>query len=670
MNRTTLQLTVFGLVLLAGCAGSVQDTQTQSPAVAVFGSDRITVKDFEEAYAKNNGGWEKGVAASLEERERFLELLVKFKLKVREARDRGLERDSSVRQELESYGLSIATSYMLEKELVEPNVKKSFVLKKDEVRASHILILLNPEPTPEDTATAYAKAVALIEQALTTPFDSLAVRHSEDPSAATNRGDLGYFSGGRMVPEFEDAAFRMQAGEYSRMPVRTQFGYHIIKVTDRRPAAGSIRLSHILRRFSDTLQDTSAVQDSVWAIYKLITGGLEFSKAAQQYSQDPGSSARGGDLGFFERARLPEQIAVQFYDKPIGTVFEPMLFPYGYHIFLTTEKKTAPGFAELERDLRTQYQSTRYPADYSLYLHGLKKKHQFTLDIPTMYEFSHAFDTTTSPARAGWSDTLSARLLQRQLIALADVMYRVRDVVEFINTSGEFKNSLLTTTNIETIVERFTEIKVLEYEAKNIPQRHPEFDKLMKEYEDGILLFKIEQDEVWSTIDGSDSTLRAYYESNKEEYRIPNRVTVQEILVKSDSLANALYKRLRAGEDFGGLASEYSVRVGIKEKKGLWESLAPETHAVTEKGWAMQVDSISAPFQLSEGWSIVKVVAKQTSRLKNFEEVLTELINSYREYASTRREKEWVNELKKKYGVVMTKELLTGAFQRKPGDTP
>ncbi|HEY4613089.1 MAG TPA: peptidylprolyl isomerase, partial [Bacteroidota bacterium] len=267
MTRTPLHsLIALGLLLLAGCAASRPDAAT----VAVVGSERITIKDFEDAYAKNNGGWEKGVAATPEEREKFLDLLVKFALKVQEARARGLERDSSIQQELASYGISIATSYMLDKELVEPNVKKMFEHKQDEVRASHILIRLSPNPSPEDTAAAYKKAVDVIGMVPAMPFDSLVVLYSGDESAVMNRGDLGFFSGGRMVPDFEDAAYRLPVGEYNRIPVRTQFGYHIIKVTDRRPAPGPVRISHILRRFAQTLEDTTAVTDSSWAIYKQI----------------------------------------------------------------------------------------------------------------------------------------------------------------------------------------------------------------------------------------------------------------------------------------------------------------------------------------------------------------------------------------------------------------
>ena len=640
-----------------------------SPVIATIGPERITVKDFETAYAKNNGGWENGVAASLEERERFLNLLVKFRLKVLEARERGIASDSSIQQELQTYGLSIATSYMLDKELVEPAVRSLFDRKKEEVRASHILIRLQENPTPGDTAAAYQKAMDIIAQLPTVPFDTLAVRYSEDPSAATNHGDLGYFTAGRMVPDFEEAVFSMKKGQYSKFPARSQFGYHIIYLADRRPASGAIRLSHILKRFAQNLEDTVAVRDSAWAIYRRIKGGMDFAVAAEEYSDDPGTVMRGGELGFFERSRLPESIASQFYENPIGTVFEPMQFPYGYHIFQTKEIKPVPQFAEMEQEIRSQYQNTRYQTDYQNFLQQLKKKFHLSLDVPTMYELTHAFDTTATPARTGWSDTLTSRMLGQTLVTLSDKVYRVQDLIEFINTSGEFKNTLLTTVNVETIVERFTEIKVLELEALNMPKRHPEFDQLMKDYEDGVLLFKVEQDEVWNKIDNSESAILSYFEDHVEDYKTVDLVNVQEILVNDKSTADSVYKKFQAGADFSELASKYTMRPTTDKKQGVWGLLPVDTRDITKKAWTMAVDSVSEPFEANEGWALIKVLEKQPSREKKYDEVIAEVASAYREFASKQREEVWVNELRKKYGVVTSTELLKEAFRETSGET-
>lgn len=665
-SRFTLIIFTLAGLLLIGCAASGPNA-----TIATVGSERITVKEFEDAYAKNNGGWEKGAEASLEERERFLDLLIKFKLKVQEARAQGLLNDSTIQQELKSYGTSIATSYMLDKELVEPNVRKLFERKLEEVRASHVLIRVNPNASPEDTAAAYEKAMKAISLVPTMSFDTIAVAYSEDQSASFNRGDLGWFSGGRMVPEFEDAAYSLPVGEYTRKPVRTQFGYHIIKVTGRRQAPGPVRISHILKRFFiPTGDDSLEVRDSSYAIYQKLKEGMDFAQAAKQYSDDQSSAAQGGDLGYFERSRLPEHVSDVLYQLPIGGITEPIKFNYGYHIFRLTDRKPLPTFSDMERDLRNQYQNSRYTTDYANYLHNLKRKYNLNYDVATMYAFTHAFDSTKTPSTAGWSDTLTTDMLARTLFTFGTTTVRVADVVAFMGSSPEFKTTTLTPTNIENLVERFTEIKILEEEASGVPQRHPNFSKLMKEYEHGILLFRIEQDEVWNKVTPTDSALRAYYEEHKESYRWPDRINIQEILTENDSLARAAYWRLQYGEDFGEVAAQHTMRPTMNEKRGIWGLMPVDSRDLTKKAWTMAVDSVSPPFEANEGWAIIKVLQKDSARVKTFEEALPEITSAYREYASKLREQQWVEELKRKYGVTVRRELLSEAFKRKTGETP
>ncbi len=660
MKRKLVFCILLAVAGLLGCAASGPNAN-----IASVGTERITVKDFEDAYSKNNGGWEKGAASTLEERERFLELLVRFKLKVQEARAQGLVQDSSIRGELKTYGLSIATSFMLDKELVEPNLKKMFERRTEEVRASHILIRLDPAVQPRDTVAAYERAMRIIKEVATKPFDTLAVVYSEDQSVSFNKGDLGFFAGGRMVLEFEDAAYGLPVGEYTRIPIRSNFGYHIIKVTGRRPAPGPVSLSHILRRFAQNLQDTTSVRDSVWQIYNQIKGGLDFGTAAQRYSQDPSSAAQGGFLGYFEHSRLPESLASVLYQLPIGGFTEPIRFPYGYHIFKLVNRRDLPGYDDMEKDLRSQYQQTRYPTDYQNYVHGLKKKFNLSYDVSALFEFTHAFDSTKTPAVKGWSDTVTTTTRSRMLFRCNEKTVTVGDVVEFMATGQEFRNTPLTVGNVETTVERMTDLTVLEEESRDIPQRHPAFARLMKEYEDGILLFRIEQDEVWNKITPSDSSLRAYYAETKSQFRWPDRVNLQEILLADSSSVVSAYRKVRNGVDFGNVAAEFTFRPSMKEKRGVWGLLPVESNELLRTAWGMRIDSVYAPFRANEGWEIFKVLQKDSARVKTYEEALPELTSSYREYASRVREKAWVDELKGKFGVTIRKELLGETFKKK-----
>ncbi|MBI4429364.1 MAG: peptidylprolyl isomerase, partial [Ignavibacteriales bacterium] len=494
-----------------GCSGS--------SVVATIGPEKLTLDEFEETYAKNNGGWDASVTSSLEDRERFLDLIVKFKLKVLEAKSLGLLQDTAIQNELDTYHLSVAQSYMLEKELVEPRLRELYRRKTEEIRASHMLIRVASNATPAETLAAFTKAMEIFSLHPRMSFDSLAFIHSEDPSAKTNRGDLGFFSLGRMVPDFEDACFSLQPGEITKLPVRTQFGYHLIKVTTRRPSLGAMRISHVLKRFAPDQRDSSAVRDSALAIHRRIQQGLSFDQATQLYSDDPGSAERGGDLGYYEPTVLPPAISEVLISLPLNTASEPVRVPYGYHIFKVTEHQSVKSYDEMEKDLRQTYQQQRYNKELENYVRGLKKRYGVIIDSSSVESLSVSFDPAKNPSMEGWSDTLAASFLSRKLFSVQSKVFTVADFVEKINVSAEFKTQPLAPTVIKTTVGRLLDAQVLEEHARGALQRHSAFAKLMDEYRDGILLYRIEQDEIWKKVTVNDSLLRPYYEKTKEKYR-------------------------------------------------------------------------------------------------------------------------------------------------------
>lgn len=646
--------------LISGCAGSNPNI------VARIGNDPLTLEDFEEQYSKNNGGWDKAVTSTMEDRARFLDLLVNFRLKVKQAYDIGLLADSSVRSELDGYEVTVASAYMIDKEIVEPKVREMYDRKRDELKASHILIRLDPNASPQDTLAAYNKAMKVLGMVPRYSFDTLAVTYSEDQSVSFNRGDLGFFSIGRMVPEFEDAVFRLKVGEITPLPVRTQFGYHLIKLTGRQQNRGAVHVSHILRRFRDDMSDTTAVKDSTWIIYNMLKKGADFAETASRFSQDPGSGAKGGDIGFYDRERVPPTVAEIFFSTPLDSIAAPMRMSYGYHIFKITGFTPMPKFQDAEKDLRQQYQQTRYNSDYSHFVKSLLKEYRLVFDTLAIAKLCSAVDTTKSPANITWSDTLDVQFKKQTIFTCQDRKYTVNDFVDHVNTTGEFRGMVLNPKNVHYMIERMSEGKIVEEHARQVPKRYPAFSKLLKEYQDGILLYRIEQDEVWKKVVVNDSLLKVYYDSTKDKYRWPDRVNFAEIFVTNDSLAKAAYKEIKAGKNFEDVAEKYTMRSGYKEKKGVWGWTPNSANEFSRYAAILPVDSIPPPFEHPNGWSVIKTLGKDSARTKTFEEAKPELMSSYQEYASKLRQEEWVSELKRRYPVVLNREMLMQAFTRKP----
>jgi peptidyl-prolyl cis-trans isomerase SurA len=229
----------------------------------------VGVEEFLTVYNKNNYTQQKATAADLKE---YLDLYIKFKLKVNEAYSLGLDTTEKFRKELDNYRNQLAQPYLRDRETSQSLVKEAYERMQKEVRASHIMIKVAENASPKDSLAAYKKIVA-VHQRLQKgeDFNTLAQTVSEDPSAAENQGDLGYFSAFRMIYPFEQTAFNTAPGQYSQ-PFRTQFGYHVLKVHDVRPALGEIRTAHLmlLTRNSDSDSVMQNTRKRVMEIYKKL----------------------------------------------------------------------------------------------------------------------------------------------------------------------------------------------------------------------------------------------------------------------------------------------------------------------------------------------------------------------------------------------------------------
>lgn len=660
LSRFNLPFLFFLSVLIAGCSGS-------RATLATVGDEQVPLQEFEKMYAANNGGWEKAKLSSVEDRKRFLDLFINYKLKLVEARNRGLLSDTAVQNELRAYRATIASSYMLNKELIEPRLREMHRRQMVEIRASHILVRLPANATPVDTLVAYTKADQLRKMLATASFDSVAKQYSQDPSARVNNGDLGWFSQGRMVPEFEEAAYALQPGEVSRVPVRSQFGYHIIMVVARQPNKGAVRVSHVLKRFAPDFSDTAAVRDSIDLIMRRITSGeITFAQAAYLYTDDPGSKMRGGDLGFYERSAIPPDIGSILFSTNVNTIAPPYRAPYGYHIFTVTETKALPSFEEAEKDLRQQYQQMYYAKDYENYVHSLVKQYNLNFDVSLRYELSRSFDTTMTAKNEEWAHSINPEWLPRTLFSFDGTSFTVRDFVNRVNSSQEFGTEMLTPDNVDEMIERFSESAIIEHHTSRLSVRYPEFEDLMKEYVNGTLIYRIEQDEIHNKTVVTDSLLHQYYEANKKRFRWPQRMNIAEIFVRSESLAVALYERIKKGEDFGTLAEKFTERPGFKEKRGDWGFVQVKENELISMAVSMKIDSVSPPVQFESGWSIVKKLARKNAQEKTYEEALPEVTSQFREQAAKLRSEEWIESLKKKLGVKINEDVFQEAFKGKP----
>ena len=345
MKKTIL---IFGLIVSFVGFGQKDDI------ILTIEGKNITKSEFLEVYLKNNND-PKYDKASLDE---YMDLYRKFQLIVTEAERLQMDTIKSLDIELKGYERQLAEQYLTDNNATDALIKEAYDHLKEEVRASHLLKKLGPDASPADTLAVYNQIMKLREEIVTgkRTFEEVCtgVGGSEDPSAQANKGDLGFFGAFQMVYPFEKAAFNTKVGDVS-MPIRTKFGYHIIKVTDRRPARGTIKVDHIMlmaKKNEKSAKNERMIQE----IYDTIQKGLDFKQAIMLYSEDVQSKKQGGVLPEFgtgsQIRMVPEFEEVAFNLKNDGDISEPFQSDFGWHIVRRISWTPIKPFEVMEREIK------------------------------------------------------------------------------------------------------------------------------------------------------------------------------------------------------------------------------------------------------------------------------------------------------------------------------
>ena len=286
----------------------------------------------------------------------YLELYIGYKLKVSKANKMGLQNDLKYQNELKSYRTQLTKTYTTDSKVTAELVKEAYERSKKEIRASHILVLVDENATPEDTLKAFKKMVDIRQKYVNgESFERLAEQFSEDPSAKENKGDLGFFSSFRMVYSFENAAYKTPKGQVSKI-FRTRFGYHILKVTDTRPNRGEVIVAHIMLMNAKEGEDAEKPKSLIQEIYKKIQQGENFEELAKQYSEDKSSAPKGGVLNRFGSGQLSSQ---EFEDIAFSLSKENPLSPpfqsqFGWHIVKFIDKFSLKSFDDSKSEIENK----------------------------------------------------------------------------------------------------------------------------------------------------------------------------------------------------------------------------------------------------------------------------------------------------------------------------
>ncbi|MGB3946622.1 MAG: peptidylprolyl isomerase, partial [Bacteroidia bacterium] len=372
-------------------------TKNKDAVLMTIGQNKVTVAEFESVYKKNNT---KDVANDAKSLNDYVDLFVNFKLKVKEAEELKLDTAKAFKDELAGYRKQLAQPYLTDKDVNEKLLQETYSRLQEDVHASHILVKVAETALPKDTLEAYNKIMKIRARVLKgEDFNKVASEKgiSDDPSAKDNGGDLGYFTALQMVYTFETAAYTTKVGDVS-MPVRTRYGYHIIKVHDKRKAQGEVLVAHIMVKTPPnmTKEDSTNAVTKINEIHSKLKAGAKFEELATQFSDDKTSAKKGGELMWFGTSKMPIEFEkASFALKNKGDFSNPTKTKYGWHVIKLIDRRGLATFDAMKNELKDKVtKDSRSQAGRASLIAKIKAEYKFKENLAARDEFAKVLDST------------------------------------------------------------------------------------------------------------------------------------------------------------------------------------------------------------------------------------------------------------------------------------
>tara|TARA_E500000178_G_scaffold109437_1_gene109171 strand:- start:635 stop:2590 length:1956 start_codon:yes stop_codon:yes gene_type:complete len=628
--------------------------QDKGHLIFSYGGSQVYQTEFERAFSKNNNFDKQSPSDSAIQE--YLELYIKFKLKVSEAYRQKLDTQKSFKNELAGYRKQLAQPYLVDKKSNEKLIKEAYERYLKEVNASHIMVSLPTNPSPADTLKAYKKAIRYYNQIKSGElnFDSTAYQFSEDQSAKLNFGKLGYFTAFSMIYPFEGVAYNTPIGEISK-PFKTRFGYHIVKVHDRRMSQGKIKVAHIMKRFNNE-QEVEDAKTKIEEIYKRLNEGETFESLVNQFSEDFNSRKRGGELQAFRFT--DNNIPLEFREaafalKSNGDYSSPMKTKYSWHIIKRIDLKPIGSFEMLEEQMKIRVsRDGRNSINKAAMIDRLINENGIT-EFPKQIENTFSAIVGDSVRKPNW--TPSEDLFSDQvLFTIKTENYTQKHFIEHIKLRRFPKNQ-----NIYEVLKKyyinFKNESIMNFEEGNLEIKYPDFKYLVREYEEGILLFELMDKEVWSKASQDSSGIEEFFEKNKTNYMWEERAEV-DVYELEGRIAKKVIKFLNIGKDKDWIIQKFN------KKDPLAASVSSGMYEKSQKDYLQNIEQIGIiqKKQLENGHieivhvkNILPVTQKELSETKGL------VTADYQKYLEIK----WIEQLKKLYPVKINEEGVKHLFK-------
>ena len=685
-------------VLLALTLSTALAQNADDPVIFEINGKKIYKSEFMREFLRSIGKDPKAAptACTYEKRqalEEYVQLFVNYRTKLEDAYANGYDTMPSMLTELDGYRKELAAPYLIDSVTLENVLREAYERNHYVLSAAHIFVSLPYAPMPEDTLKAYNEIMGYYNSLCNNEdFFSLARMASaamarkqglpENDPRSKDDGRLGNFTVFEMVYPFESAAYGLKVGEFSK-PVRTSFGYHIIKLLSKVPYFGKSSFQHIW--ISEKAGDTLAAENRINKAYRLLNEGHTFEEVCRNYSEDNSTNENGGLLVDMAVRQVPPEYVSILATLKTNEISQPFKTRYGWHIVKLVKRDSLPSFEEMMPYYKQRMtQDTRSSMPREAFIEQCKQRYNF-VDFTKSWEMqsvkgkkTKVYLASLDECRAALSDSLFIKAWHyndsmvtdmRPLFKVADKYYTAVDLLRFIESHQRAEARKDKDAYLDDRYNNFINDKVFEYADSHLETDHPEFGELMTEYRNGLMIFSYNDTNVWSKAIKDTAGLATFYAANVDKHSIDNEDDA------SYFMGECVDMKIFRVADSAWLKPDKALKIVSKlSKKGVTNA-----EIVSQLNKAIKADSVAVQYEakvveverqnilskeqlrqglyvlpMGHGYQIVRVDTMLNPRVKTLLEARGFYINDYQNYL----EEQLINTLRKKYNVTIHQDVI------------
>lgn len=634
--------------------------------IASIDDEDITYGTLETFFNKNNYNqpYRKLTSVPRDSVEEFLDLYIRYRLKVKDAERRGLTEDEAILAEIRSNRDAVAGPFLFSQVVEAPQLAILHKRRSEELKVR--VIMFRPVPGLEPMQDRAAKALERLSKG--EDFARVAEEVSDDTESKDRGGSIKWFTAMMVHRNLEDAIERLSEGEYTSAPVAVGNMLFIVKLEQREPLEWRLP-RHILLR-PTAVRDSLATKQLADSLYRVLTNGGDFIELTQKFTDDMTTRGANGLLssGYYSRS-----FGFQNNKRPLVPAFEEALFSvsegaiappvqtkYGWHI-VRCDSLMVEDSLTIARTVQKKYREMYYEGDQEEYLSTIRKELGYVLERSVLTELLAAVDSMNTTMTPEWSANVTETLRGKTIYKMGDDgQLTVGAFLDSLSSQRIFRASRLTATQFKRALNLLSRPTLMRHLTKDLENQYPEFARLASEFHDGILIFKLEEQEVWSKMAFDSTEAKAWFEEHKEDYQTDSAFVFREIYVLDESAAADLHSLLQEGEDFAELASIHTQRQGMRELKGLRDPITDNTHMFVRKFYELGLEpgDISEPFRHELGRSIIQLVRVDAPRQMTYSEALPKFATTFQDEKQKRLQDMWIDAVKEHFDVSKNEEIL------------